>query len=220
MAITSPNPRPALVTAPAIAAALAVLITYFGITRWLVWLGPSTSANLLVAQVAAYSALTLGSLALIRWSGADWPFAGRDSLRWIGFASIGVAFFVLIFRFLWKHPPSGWPAVSAQEWREILEGYLIGRMLVPLAEELVFRALLFGFFESGSRKNSVALVIATASGFAALHWPPLYGLSSSSAVSEVLSAFAAGLAFGALRAWTKSILPGMGLHIIGNSLGF
>jgi len=110
--------------------------------------------------------------------------------------------------------------LSAQGLRDILEGYLIGRICVPLAEEIVFRGLLFCLVEISTGKRAVLTVIATAVGFGLLHWPPLYGLHSSDSIIDVMSALAAGLAFGVLRGWTKSILPGLGLHIIGNSLGF
>jgi membrane protease YdiL (CAAX protease family) len=215
----STNLRAALRIGAAFAAA-AVLIIYFGVTKWLVSLGSASSPALLMGQLAAYSSLAAGSLIFIRWLGCDWPWAGRTKLRWIGVVSVAVAIAVLAFRFLWKHPLSGWRVLSAQGLRDILEGYLIGRIFVPLAEELVFRGLLFCFVETSSGKRAVLTVIGTAFGFALLHWPPLYGLHPSDSIIDVMSALAAGLAFGALRGWTKSILPGLGLHIIGNSLGF
>lgn len=204
----------------AVLAAAVVLIIYFGITKWLVSLGSASSPKLLMGQLAAYSSLAAGSLIVMRWLGCDWPWAGRTKLRWIGVVSVAVALAVLAFRFLWKHPPSGWRMLSAQGLRDILEGYLIGRICVPLAEEIVFRGLLFCLVEISTGKRAVLTVIATAVGFGLLHWPPLYGLHSSDSIIDVMSALAAGLAFGVLRGWTKSILPGLGLHIIGNSLGF
>ncbi len=116
--------------------------------------------------------------------------------------------------------PSGWGANSAQDWRDIADGYLVGRVIVPITEELVFRGLFFCPFAIRKQAKSFLAVLVSACTFAALHWGPLYGFPIAGSFLDILSALAAGLAFGALRAWTGSILPGLGLHIIGNSIGF
>ncbi len=214
------SPRFVSAAGPAFGVATVLLIIYFAATKWLVSLGHAVSPTLLLGQLAVYPALVVGSLTLIRWLGCKWPFAGRSRLQWVSVISVGAAIVLLVIRFFWKHPVSEWGGISPQGWRDIVEGYLIGRLIVPLAEELVFRGVLFCLFEPVSRSRAVVVVIGTAVAFAALHWPPLYGLSPSGGAGEVLSALAAGLAFGALRAWTNSILPGLGLHMIGNTIGF
>ncbi len=197
-----------------------LLIAYVAVTEWLVSLGPIISPTLLVAQIAAYLTLAIVTV------GAIWLLNGKIShmshydSNWVSILSIFSAVLIMVTRFFFKNPPSGWALNSAQDWRDIAEGYVVGRMIVPLTEELVFRGLLFcpsvlGYF----RKPSLSVLISALI-FAFLHWGPLYGFQAAGSLLDVVSALAAGFAFGTLRAWTGSILPGLGLHIIGNSIGF
>ena len=197
-----------------------LLILYVAVTEWLVAFGSAISVALLVAQIVAYPLLAIGALSLIGLLGCEMPWIGRTKVRWVSILSVAGAATVLIVRFFLKQPPSGWGTDSAQDWRDITEGYLVGRLIVPITEELVFRGLLFCPFVMRNQAKSFLSVFVSACTFAALHWGPLYGLPIAGSFIEVLSALAAGLAFGALRAWTGSILPGLGLHIIGNSIGF
>ena len=148
------------------------------------------------------------------------PWASYPGKSWPAFLATFCAVATIIVRFFLKQPPASWPARSGQEWRDIIDGYIVGRLLVPCAEELVFRGFLFGVFEKFAQWRALLTVVVTAVIFAGLHWPPLYGLPDTGGIMDVISALAAGLAFGGLRAWTGSILPGLGLHAVGNSIGF
>lgn len=195
-------------------------MAYIAVTEWLVAFGPAVSAPLLAAQIVAYLLLAIAALSLIRLLGCQIPWLGRTKVRWVSVLSIAGAATVLIVRFCIKQPPARWGTNSVQEWRDITDGYLVGWLIVPITEELVFRGLLFCPFFMGDRTKPSLAVLVSACTFAALHWGPLYGLPIAGSFIDILSALAAGLAFGALRAWTGSVLPGLGLHIIGNSIGF
>ncbi len=198
----------------------AFLVLYVAVTEWLVAFGSAISAALLTAQIVAYSLLAIAALGLIWLLGCEMPLLGRTKARWVSFLGIAGAATVLITRLFLKQPPSGWGTDSAQDWREITDGYLVGRVLAPMTEEIVFRGLLFCPFVLRHQSRPPQAVLVSACTFAALHWTPLYGFPVAGSFIDVLSVLAAGLAFGALRAWTGSILPGLGLHVIGNSIGF
>ena len=216
-----PNPSiPAEREWPSWVAVAILLILYVTVTEWLVTFGSAISAMLLAAQIVAYPLLAIAALGLIRLLGCEMPWLGRTKVRWVSILSIAGAGTVLTVRFFLKQPPSGWGANSAQDWRDIADGYLVGRVIVPITEELVFRGLFFCSFAIRKQAKSFLAVLVSACTFAALHWGPLYGFPIAGSFLDILSALAAGLAFGALRAWTGSILPGLGLHIIGNSIGF
>ena len=94
---------------------------------------------------------------------------------------------------------------------------LIGN-LAPFVEELFFRGLVYGLAERAfasrgpaTAGNLAALVSIAA--FAAIHLPQQWG-----AWGAVLSVIALGIVTTLLRRFTRSILPGVGVHIAHNAL--
>jgi len=92
-------------------------------------------------------------------------------------------------------------------------GYAVGSfaiLVAPLMEELVFRGLLFGIFES--RVGLRFAVLVTAVLFAGLHVPEYWG-----AWNHALMILVVGLAFSFARGLTGSLAPSIILHVAYNS---
>jgi len=79
-------------------------------------------------------------------------------------------------------------------------------LLAPVAEELVFRGLLYGWL-AGRWSNLVAFIVSSLA-FAAAHTEPLH----------ILMVLPLGLWFGWLRWRTGSLVPTIVAHIINNTI--
>jgi membrane protease YdiL (CAAX protease family) len=180
------------------------------------------TAAKLVVQLVGYGGLLALTLIAARQTGSDvglWQ-PGQSRLGQVLFA---FALLTVVVRFFIKQPLAGWPDKLTADWLSIAEAYLVGRLLVPAFEEVLFRGLLWASLvqdipSSGWRPSVPTLI--TAAMFGGLHWPGLYGLPSDGAWPIVLSAAAGGVLFGVLRQRTGSIQAGIALHIIGNTIGF
>jgi len=207
--------------------AAAFIIAFFALTHGLVFLGMGTGTgptrSLLVAEITGYGAVA-GLVVVACWT---WHFSAgwraTPGRAWPAAVLLGLAAVAIGGRFLLKQPPAHWPTNTAAMWHTVTEAYVVGRLLVPFAEELLFRGLLWSIVAAlvPQRRGSVSwATVVTALLFGVLHWPGLYGLPVAGGGAEVASALAAGLVFGALREHTGSFLPGLGLHILGNTLSF
>ncbi len=117
-----------------------------------------------------------------------------------------VAISLLLFKFFHYDTLSTMANYSLTTWKKRFNFYIIGCCLVPILEELFFRGLLFHKIQTnttGTKENLIRITV-TAFIFGLMHLPFLYGINDANALENVLSAFAAGIVFGLLRALTKS----------------
>jgi membrane protease YdiL (CAAX protease family) len=207
--------------AAALAASVALIAALIVFTSQMVAL-PEDNGWRLSFQLAGYGSLLALTVVAASVTG------NQLGLRWRGSAKLGrvllvFAVLAVAIRFVFKQPPAIWAEKSAIDWMSIGEAYLVGRLLVPVFEEALFRGLfwsaLAGSSDAGRWLPGKATLI-TAIVFGALHWPCVYGLPSDGAWPIVLSASAGGILFGILRQRTGSIHAAIAIHIIGNTIGF
>lgn len=90
-------------------------------------------------------------------------------------------------------------------------GYLIVGIFAPIAEELIFRgAILRVLLDTFGRKGRWAAIALTALIFALIHGN----------IAQGVHAFIIGLALGWLYARTRSVLPGIVLHWVNNTIAY
>lgn len=88
---------------------------------------------------------------------------------------------------------------------------------ISLAEEIFFRGALLRFF---SRRSSLFGVLLTSALFGLFHIVNLIGGADlRSTLMQILCAFAAGLAYGAVTVRYRSILPCIAAHVLTNITG-
>jgi membrane protease YdiL (CAAX protease family) len=172
------------------------------------WLLPARS-NLLVLS-AFFGTCLLGILVAVLPLGRDAPAAlGLRPVGWrpILFGVVGTT--VLSFAVSQTGlQPEGVRQVTEgiQGTSQILQTLAVLAVLAPLAEELVFRGLFYGWL-AGRWSNLVALVLSSLA-FAAAHTEPVH----------VLLVLPLGFWFGWLRWRTGSLMPTIVAHIINNSI--
>lgn len=98
---------------------------------------------------------------------------------------------------------------------EILGFTLIG----PFAEELLFRGALFDLAERVFPENSRARVLSTSVIFMLFHLQFQDFRFTRAALGQMAFAFPLGLALGAIRNNSKSLWPGLVLHVLTNLPG-
>ena len=92
----------------------------------------------------------------------------------------------------------------SREPAQLLAALLVMAVLAPLAEELVFRGLLYGWLES--RWNSGVAFVVSSLAFAAAHYEP----------AHIVLVLPLGLLFGYLRRRTGSLVPSLAAHMANN----
>ncbi|MCC8431989.1 CPBP family intramembrane metalloprotease [Reyranella aquatilis] len=172
------------------------------------WLLPGRS-NLLVLS-AFFGTCLLGLLVAVLPLGRDAPAAlGLRPVGWrpIVFGVVGTT--VLSFAVSQTGlQPEGVRQVTEgiQRTSEILKTLAVLAVLAPLAEELVFRGLLYGWL-AGRWSNLVAFVLSSLA-FAAAHTEPVH----------ILLVLPLGFWFGWLRWRTGSLVPTIVAHVVNNSI--
>ncbi|MBN2116920.1 MAG: CPBP family intramembrane metalloprotease [Anaerolineales bacterium] len=92
-------------------------------------------------------------------------------------------------------------------------------LLVPLAEELIFRGLLWSFFEGTTSSGRMIALAATSLLFGIEHlgyWAQAGWPLPPEAVLHALSMVGAGLCFGALRWRSRSLAVPAAVHLLAN----
>jgi membrane protease YdiL (CAAX protease family) len=198
------------------------LMGYMALKPWIGWhanpIVLSRNVFFLLSLQTVFYAFLLGYLYLLIvthyrvsfWSALSWRrISVRQAARFF-LGGVALAFAVLFA-----------PAVFPQSKSFPLEkmfnspgaAYALGAFAVlvaPFMEEILFRGVLFAFFEKhGGLKVAV---IGTAILFAGLHVPEYWG-----AWNHVLLIFVVGLALSLARGVTKSLAPGIILHLAYNA---
>lgn len=171
-------------------------------------------ASLLIAAQLLGSALQV----LLFWR-CRWAFFGRSyiatrpwvTLCWVAVLTLGT---ILPSEWLVETLQLEMPEAQEQALAAIMEqplGYLAVGVLAPLAEETVFRgAVLRRLLEVvGRRAHWLAIIISAL----------LFGLVHGNN-AQFVHAFLLGLLLGWMFYRTGSILPGMVLHIVNNSIAY
>jgi membrane protease YdiL (CAAX protease family) len=165
---------------------------------------------LFYAPVLAYVyVLVVNRFRLPFWDGLKWKNPPRGQIATLFLAGVLMA---LIARFA---PPllpdkENFPLerlFSSPQSAYAMAAFAV--LLAPFMEELIFRGVLFSFFEQAGRTFAV---LGTAILFAALHIPEYWG-----AWNHVLLVFLVGAVFSLARGLTGSLAPSVILHLAYNA---
>lgn len=171
------------------------------------WLLPERT-NLSV--LAAFFGTCLLALAIaVLPLGRDAPAAlGLTPVRWrpIVFAVLGTTILSFVVSQLGPQPEGVREVTQGIQGAQALRTLAVLGLLAPVAEELVFRGLLYGWL-AGRWNNLVAFIISSLA-FAAAHAEPLH----------ILMVLPLGFWFGWLRWRTGSLVPTIVAHIINNTI--
>lgn len=172
-----------------------------------IWLMPEKT-NLSVLA-AFFTAGLLGIAVAVLPLGRGGPAAlGLRPVGWrpVVFAVLGTTVLSFVVSQLGPQPEGVRQVVEGIEGARALQTLAVLGFLAPLAEELVFRGLLYGWL-AGRWSNLVAFVISSLA-FAAAHAEPLH----------ILLVLPLGFWFGWLRWRTGSLVPTIVAHMINNSI--
>lgn len=190
-----------------------IFIMYFStVGVQLVWktvTGVSRSANMLIAASAVYSVLLL---VLFLWRGwavlspAWFRKSDKAILFWAGIAALGT---IVPFTWLQEFLPE-LDEGTAETYRSIAQaplGYVTLCLFAPFVEEVVFRGAILRSLLSNKMKPWTAIILSAAL-FAVVHLNP----------AQMPHAFIIGLLLGWMYCRTGSILPGVTLHWVNNTV--
>lgn len=141
--------------------------------------------------------------------GRDAPAAlGLTPVGWrpIVFAVLGTTILSFVVSQLGPQPEGVREVTQGIQGAQALRTLAVLGLLAPVAEELVFRGLLYGWL-AGRWNNLVAFILSSLA-FAAAHTEPLH----------ILMVLPLGFWFGWLRWRTGSLVPTIVAHIINNTI--
>jgi membrane protease YdiL (CAAX protease family) len=169
-----------------------------------------------VAQTGLLGALTLffvvglagvaAAVAPLGW--AALPALGFREVGWrpIVFGMIGTLVVSIVMSQIGPEPEGVKEALKVgRDPARLLASLAVIAALAPLAEELVFRGLLYGWLEN--RWNSGVAWTVSSLAFAAAHYEP----------AHILLVLPLGLMFGWLRRRTDSLVPSLFAHVANNA---
>lgn len=179
-----------------------------------IWPDLLTNPTAMIITFAVSSAITIIVFALAQWSPFDRTYLRSNPwvvLFWVLLLSLGTLI----------------PSLALEDWLEIdmaeqykqmfeqlmsrREGYFVVGLLIPLAEEMVFRgAILRLLLKSFNNHRHWIPIILSAILFAVVHGNE----------AQMLHAFLLGILLGWLYYRTDSIVPGVVLHWVNNSVAF
>jgi membrane protease YdiL (CAAX protease family) len=152
----------------------------------------------LVAVAAAAAPLGRAALPALGLRGVGW--------RLIVFGAIGTLVVSVIMSLVGPEPEGVKEALRvSRDPSQFLASLAVMAALAPLAEELMFRGLFYGWLES--RWNSGVAWIVSSLAFAAAHYEP----------AHILLVLPLGLLFGWLRRRTDSLVPSLCAHMANNA---
>ena len=171
------------------------------------WLLPERS-NLVV--LSAFFGTSLLALAIaVLPLGRDGPAAlGLRPVGWrtIVFGVLGTTVLSFVVSQLGPQPEGVKQVTEGIQGVKALQTLAVLGLLAPLAEELVFRGMLYGWL-AGRWSNLVAFILSSLA-FAAAHAEPLH----------ILLVLPLGFWFGWLRWRTGSLVPTIVAHVINNTI--
>lgn len=171
------------------------------------WLLPQRS-NLVVLS-AFFGTCLLALLIAVLPLGRNAPAAlGLRPVGWrpIVLAVLGTTVLSFVVSQLGPQPEGVKQVTQGIQGLQVLQTLAVLGLLAPVAEELVFRGLLYGWL-AGRWSNLVAFILSSLA-FAAAHTEPLH----------ILMVLPLGLWFGWLRWRTGSLVPTIVAHIINNTI--
>jgi membrane protease YdiL (CAAX protease family) len=171
------------------------------------WLLPERT-NLSVLS-AFFGTCLLALLIAVLPLGRDAPAAlGLRPVGWrpIVLAVLGTTVLSFVVSQLGPQPEGVREVTQGLRGVQALQTLAVLGLLAPIAEELVFRGLLYGWL-AGRWSNLVAFIVSSLA-FAAAHTEPLH----------VLMVLPLGFWFGWLRWRTGSLVPTIVAHIINNTI--
>jgi membrane protease YdiL (CAAX protease family) len=171
------------------------------------WLLPERG-NLVVLSAFFGTCLLALAIAVLPL-GRDAPAAlGLRPVGWrpIVFGVLGTTVLSFVVSQLGPQPEGVKQVTEGIQGVKALQTLAVLGLLAPLAEELVFRGLLYGWL-AGRWNNLVAFIISSLA-FAAAHTEPLH----------ILLVLPLGFWFGWLRWRTGSLVPTIVAHIINNTI--
>lgn len=171
------------------------------------WLLPERT-NLSVLS-AFFGACLLALLIAVLPLGRDAPAAlGLRPVGWrpIVLAVLGTTVLSFVVSQLGPQPEGVREVTQGLQGVQALQTLAVLGLLAPIAEELVFRGLLYGWL-AGRWSNLVAFILSSLA-FAAAHTEPLH----------ILMVLPLGFWFGWLRWRTGSLVPTIVAHIINNTI--
>ena len=169
------------------------------------------SAMGLIVTTVVSSIITLAVFLLAKWSEVSRHWIRKRP--WITLTWCAVAAFGAIIPSLWfqEHMPE-LPNIAEDSFDMIMKdrlGYLSIGLLAPLAEELVFRGAILRSLLQWTSRPWIAIALS-ALFFAAAHMNP----------AQLPHAFLIGLLLGWLYYRTNSIVPGIVMHWVNNSVAY
>jgi membrane protease YdiL (CAAX protease family) len=171
------------------------------------WLLPERT-NLSVLAVF-FGTCLLALLIAVLPLGRDAPAAlGLRPVGWrpIVFAVLGTTVLSFVVSQLGPQPEGVREVTQGIQGAQALRTLAVLGLLAPVAEELVFRGLLYGWL--AGRWNNLAAFILSSLAFAAAHTEPLH----------IVMVLPLGFWFGWLRWRTGSLVPTIVAHIINNTI--
>jgi len=171
------------------------------------WLLPERS-NLVVLSAFFGTCLLALAIAVLPL-GREGPAAlGLRPVGWrpIVFGVLGTTVLSFVVSQLGPQPEGVKQVTEGIQGVKALQTLAVLGLLAPLAEELVFRGLLYGWL-AGRWSNLVAFILSSLA-FAAAHTEPLH----------ILLVLPLGFWFGWLRWRTGSLVPTIVAHIINNTI--
>jgi hypothetical protein len=175
----------------------------------MVTVGSTLPAHLLILWICWLVVTSRGRRPFWRTLGWDW----HTQFKWVH--AVGLAFLMLGVAIVFDRLL---PSRETDFVKLLRLGYSVRVMIAvlavvtaPLVEEIVYRGVLYGGFESSYGK-SAAVVVATFL-FALVHAQQYWG--SVAALASILSL---SLVLTLLRAWTGKLLPCVATHLVYNAV--
>ena len=172
---------------------------------------PPDSARMMIISLTAANVVTIALFLYLRWAEVSRSYVRSrpwDVFFWSALAAVGM---VIPSTCLQEQMPE-LPNLVEQEFDMILKdrwGYFAVGLLAPLCEELVFRGAVLRALLRWTPRHWVAIAIS-ALFFALIHVNP----------AQMPHAFLAGLLLGWLYYRTDSVVPGIVLHWVNNSIAY
>ena len=190
-----------------------VVQVFVEIIARLVFHSTDTDATATVVKAIVSSIITIAVFAWLRWS----PFSRSylqsrpwDVVLWTALLAVGT---VLPSAFLQEHLGMELPPEYEQIFLRIMNhplGYLAVGILVPVAEEMVFRgAILRTLLHNGNRSTILAILVSAL----------LFGACHGN-LPQFFHATLIGLLLGWMYWRTGSIVPGIVFHWVNNTIAY
>ena len=172
---------------------------------------PDLTAPMLVVSMAASAAVTMAVFLLARWCEVSRSYV--RSRPWASLAWSVVAAFGAVIPSVWlQEQMPELPNYMVGQFSMLLGdrwGYLAVGLVVPVAEELVFRGAILRSLLGWTGRHWVAIAVSAVL-FAAVHFNP----------AQMPHALLVGLLLGWMYYRTGSVVPGVAFHWANNTIAY